>query len=576
MKTVTNKLVNGYKVEMDPSAEFIIHEIWDDLFYDKDYRIREGDTVVDIGANIGIFSLFAAHRGAKVYAVEPDRQNFKLLCKNIESNGLSDRVQAFCCAVAKHDGTIALYVPDARGLCASGLITTSLKQLEHLSENDRSQVGIARVKAVSLPAFLKKTGESVISLLKLDTEGAELDILAGATADDLKGVKRIVMETHAAYAERDLYHLVKRLGFDVVGFDKLAGPFANGYLYAVRAKAGSPAGRSRPVAVLTLPDSVVLPNEVIADAGASFSTVHYDGGCLGYRFDVDGEMGGYSTETVRHIRFTQPGLHRVSLEVLEGGIDTCRQKDMPAGFISDRTDKNIWVFTQEYGRSENALPLPLLGKKYEFEVSAKSDFIIPAAGIPKQWDYEALGLGIGVIDSGDQPEAPEISFLHNGESVKIASTYREIMIPSFPRRRDLCFSLTGKKNFKVCLHWFAKESGSCAAPPVLDCRNKRKQRLGEKSLAHICLLEGEGCLVVHRDVLPTTWNPKCVKICFSVHESDTTGRELEGELLFKGRCYGLQGWYKEIHFRGEDIRDSMEYTLRVPCSRTYQVTWWPE
>jgi FkbM family methyltransferase len=546
MKTVTNKLVNGYEVEMDPNAEFIVHEIWEDLFYDRDYRIGPDDIVVDIGANIGIFSLFAAHRGATVYSVEPDEHNFRLLCSNVERNGLCRKVHPFCCAVAKNDGTIALYVPEAQGLCASGLITTSLTQIENLSGNDQSRVSITRVKSVSLPSLFRKIGEPKITLLKLDTEGAELDILAGANADDLRGVERVVMETHAAYAERELYHLVRRLGFEVITFEKLTGPFSTGYLYAVRAKGGKPTGRTRPVAILKLPDSLVLPTEMIADAGRSFSTLNPDCSSLGYRFDVDGKTGAYSTEPMCHIRFAEPGLHRITLEVLEGGIDDCRQKNMPAGFSSDRTENPIWVFMENYGPSADAPALPKLGKKYEFAVSAGSDFFIPAASIPKQWDYDALGIGVSVVDAGEEPENLHISLLHNGVPMDITSGYQEIMIPAFPRQRDLCFSFRSARDFKVRLHWFAKVGAAASTLPVLDCRNKRKQRMGEKSLAHICLLEGEGRLVVHRDI------------------------------LFKGRCYSLQGWYKEIHFSGEDIRDTMEYTLRVPRSRVYQVTWWPE
>ncbi len=575
MNTVKTKLVNGYEVEMDPASEFIIHEIWDDLFYDRDYRIGDGDVVVDIGANIGIFSLFAAGRGAKVYAVEPDEQNYTLLCANIRRNGLTGQVIPFHTAVAKNDGSIALYIPRADGLCVSGLITTSLAQVEKLT-GDNAEVCITRVEAVSLPHLLQQIGEQNISLLKIDTEGAELDIFSGAGKEQLETVERIVMETHAAYAERRLYHLVRNLGFSVCTYEKLSGSFSTGYLFAARPRHKKLSVRTQPVAVLDVPGFVVLPKEIIADAGQSFSTVTETEDTLGYRFGVDGEVGEFTTEPLCRFRVAGPGPHRISVEVLEGGIGSTRQKDMPAGFTSDHSEKTVWVFAEHYGPSATAAALPVLGEKYEFTVSGTADFVVPASCIPKQWDYSALGLGISLLDANRKAEIPQTGLVFNGNRAALDKAYQEILFPAFPKQSDLCFSCETEGKVRICLYWFAKDGAEKAALPQLDCRRKARRLLGEKSLAHICLFEGAGRLVIPRELLPKTWNPVCVKICFSVHESDTAGRELEGEVTFKGRCFGLQGWYKEIHLSGEDIKDSMEFSLRVPRSRNYQVTWWPE
>src|SRR4029450_4527251 len=61
---------------------------------------QPGETVVDIGANIGMYTIYAAaFAGARVFAFEPDALNYAELNKNIFVNQLNDRVSAFCLAL---------------------------------------------------------------------------------------------------------------------------------------------------------------------------------------------------------------------------------------------------------------------------------------------------------------------------------------------------------------------------------------------------------------------------------------------------------------------------------------------
>ena len=59
------------------------------------------DVVFDVGANVGMYTMWAAlTRGARVYAFEPESQNYAVLCKNILYNGAQDRVTAYCMAIS--------------------------------------------------------------------------------------------------------------------------------------------------------------------------------------------------------------------------------------------------------------------------------------------------------------------------------------------------------------------------------------------------------------------------------------------------------------------------------------------
>jgi FkbM family methyltransferase len=60
-----------------------------------------GDVVYDVGANVGLYSIYAGVRGLSVFAFEPEAKNFSLLNRNIQLNGLQDRVSGFCLALGR-------------------------------------------------------------------------------------------------------------------------------------------------------------------------------------------------------------------------------------------------------------------------------------------------------------------------------------------------------------------------------------------------------------------------------------------------------------------------------------------
>ncbi len=573
MKTTIHSLPNGYTVELIPNTETIIKEIWDNLFYERDYHIAEGDIVIDLGANQGIFSLFAAHRGAFVYAVEPGKLNYDLLCANIKRNKLSDRVTPFQCAVSKEDGFISLFIPEFEDLSSSGLITASLPLLNVLKEYKRPKIKKTKVKALTLKRFLNKINSPRISLLKIDTEGSELNILSGADSHDLEGVDRIVMETHKAYPEKSLYRRVQDMGFDVVTYDKIQRRdndiFAVGYLYAVRASQKVKNSRKNPVAILNLPQTAAQGSEIIADASQSFSVINPDSGNLQYIFGIDGLQGEITPNPVITIENMEKGSHRVSLEVID-------PKEKNRDEASDSDEKMIWLFSKDYFSRKNAFPLSVINQRYEFDVREKEDFVIPSPDISSFWHYSAIGIGISLSGFSKNPEPSGILFDFNGNATELKEIYQEMFFPGFPKESDICFSLESKSSFHVQLRWFAKENPKEVLPIQLDCDRSKKCSMGEKSIAHICRIKDEAALVVSLADLPKDWEPACIKICFSVHSSDSTGKSLEGKMIFRDRFFPLNDGYKEFGFTGNDIKSLMEFRVEVPQKRVYQVTWWPE
>ena len=128
--------------------------------------LRPGMTFVDVGANVGYFTLLAASMGARVIAYEPTPEVCERLCENVKLNSF-DRVTVVNAAVMDKPGRLSLYQstadPEANNLFGQG---------------DRP----IEVEAVSLDFDLQSRGVQEVDLLKIDAEGAEPFVLDGASA----------------------------------------------------------------------------------------------------------------------------------------------------------------------------------------------------------------------------------------------------------------------------------------------------------------------------------------------------------------------------------------------------------
>jgi FkbM family methyltransferase len=139
--------------------------------------------IVDVGANIGIFTVFAAQSspGARIYCFEPESANFHFLKRNIENNALGNRVTAFQCAVASQ--------PGERDLGIGGSLTNSFQMAP-------DGANVAHVKCTTLAEILDNHELDSVDLLKLNCEGSEYEILEGCSKEDLSRIANIRLEYH--------------------------------------------------------------------------------------------------------------------------------------------------------------------------------------------------------------------------------------------------------------------------------------------------------------------------------------------------------------------------------------------
>jgi FkbM family methyltransferase len=178
-------------------------------------RVSEGDTVLDLGGNIGYYANMLARkvgREGAVYTFEPEPENYALLCRNVAENKFT-WITAVNAAVAESSGFITLWrSPDNAG--------------DHrIFEPDASWASI-KVKSVCLDEYFVDNCPS-FTLIKMDIQGAEIHAL--------RGMKRLLANSpnvriaiefwplglhRAGWSGNDLINLLEDYGFDLYEIDE--------------------------------------------------------------------------------------------------------------------------------------------------------------------------------------------------------------------------------------------------------------------------------------------------------------------------------------------------------------------
>lgn len=169
-------------------------------------KIKNPKTIVDIGANIGDFTVLAAKKypEAKIFAYEPDENIYSLMIKNLSLNS-SDNVYTFKEGVGRKSEVKTFYSYDMSGL--SGFTKIQSKKSRRKS-----------IKVTSLFKLMELNKIKSIDLLKVDCEGAEFDIFLNAESKVYKKIKNIAVEYHDSltnHSHQSLIREFKNNGFKV-------------------------------------------------------------------------------------------------------------------------------------------------------------------------------------------------------------------------------------------------------------------------------------------------------------------------------------------------------------------------
>ena len=209
---VTISLKNGisYVINSGTTEIRVIDEIWRLKVYDPRLAsLGSRATIIDIGANIGVFSIKAANQAkdARVFSFEPFPRNFEMLKENITLNHLEGRITPFQLAVSSITGEEELFF---RPYDSGG---GSFKRY-----GDESELSSIKVKTTTLKSIFEENRIEKCDFIKIDCEGAEEEILTTAPAEILNKISIMTIEWHHTLNKmttEEFMAFLRNAGFEV-------------------------------------------------------------------------------------------------------------------------------------------------------------------------------------------------------------------------------------------------------------------------------------------------------------------------------------------------------------------------
>lgn len=193
----------------------------------------QGSVIWDIGANVGVYTLYAAKAGrGKILSFEPSAANYYLLNKNVEVNRLDDRVQAYCLAFSHERRLDQLYMPST---VLGGALNSFSESVDWKGKSFEASFQQGMI-GLSVDEFIQLFDPPFPNHIKLDVDGLEDKIVLGATqtlADPRVRSVLVELDTDREEYCRGVIDVMERSGLKLVArkhaemFDQ--GEFAASY-----------------------------------------------------------------------------------------------------------------------------------------------------------------------------------------------------------------------------------------------------------------------------------------------------------------------------------------------------------
>ncbi|KAF3885417.1 MULTISPECIES: FkbM family methyltransferase [Nostocales] len=197
-----------YYVSSQEETQYIYSEIFTEQQYiGHNIVINEGDCIFDVGANIGLFSLYVStiQEKLKIYAFEPIPETFAVLEKNKQLHSL-DNLFVFNYGLSSENNLEKAFTfyPDMAGNSTTrpGEILVEQEsfpseiRIEDLFKDFFQDEKKIKCEVKTLSSVISELGISSIELLKIDVEGEEYEVLKGIEDSDWSKIKQIIAEVH--------------------------------------------------------------------------------------------------------------------------------------------------------------------------------------------------------------------------------------------------------------------------------------------------------------------------------------------------------------------------------------------
>ena len=207
-----NKPTTSFRYETMNPLHSLAYFNYMEFFYQKVYEnfdFGKDSVVVDVGANIGTFAMYAVHRGAsKVYAIEPVKRAFDDLNDTLRG----DLILPLQVAIGGENGVADMYTIPWNDTIAS----FDKKHIVEYSQGEQNIISF-EVKTQKFVDFMQEHDLEKIDILKVDIEGAEYMMFDAIDDETLSNIDKILLEFHDSYDDELRKHILDRL--DTCGFE---------------------------------------------------------------------------------------------------------------------------------------------------------------------------------------------------------------------------------------------------------------------------------------------------------------------------------------------------------------------
>lgn len=171
------------------------------------------DVLWDIGANVGVYSLYAALRGIRVCAFEPAPGNYYILSRNIELNGFDERIQSFCLAFNDETRLDSFYMANTE---LGGALSTFGEAMDWKGESFTPQFKQSML-GFTIDGFISQFSPTFPNHIKIDVDGIEKKIVESALQTfSNKLLKSVLVELNVELDEcAEVVDLMKNHGLNL-------------------------------------------------------------------------------------------------------------------------------------------------------------------------------------------------------------------------------------------------------------------------------------------------------------------------------------------------------------------------